>query len=105
MIGMGIRYALSAALEVLPHTRARDDGGQHDVARAGGRRLHGGAQVVTSRSSKGTSVPCHGQNVTLNPSEKLNPAGPPVGSRYQYWKFQVLKAAICPGPELTGGAA
>ena len=32
--------------------------------------------------------------VTLRPSERLNPAPPPAGSRNQAWKCQVLPGAI-----------
>ncbi len=45
----------------------------------------------------------YGQNVTESPSEKLNPAGPPRGSRYQNWKFHVEKGVTAKGPLPTGG--
>ena len=38
----------------------------------------------------------YGQDVTSSPAEKLKPAGPPSGSRYQNWKFQVENGVPIP---------
>jgi len=52
--------------------------------------------LATAAARWGDDEPGHGQKLASRPSDRLKSAPPPVGSRYQNWKFQVEPAVIWP---------
>ena len=55
-------------------------------------------QAAGNARCSSSSGRAQGQKVTASPSEKLKPATPEFGSRYQNWKRQVSSGTIAFGP-------
>jgi len=74
---------------------ARGDGSSPALAR-------GRQSRVGRRATKLSPADRYGVKVALSASDRLNPAPPAAGSRYQNWKFQVVPGSRAPGSTESG---